>query len=58
MTAYLEHLGPRKFLAWCEPCGDGIASGTRKAAQAWADVHNQKHPEGQTPPAQEDPGEP
>lgn len=40
MIAKVEHLGPRKFRAWCASCDDGINTGSRLKASSWAYTHN------------------
>jgi hypothetical protein len=35
-------LGPRRFIAWCEFCQDGMRYGVPRKAHAWAANHNRE----------------
>lgn len=40
MIAKVEHIGPRKFRAWCAACNDGVNTASKLKADKWAYAHN------------------
>lgn len=40
MSAKVEHVGPRKFRAYCAACDDGINTPSKLKATKWAYSHN------------------
>ena len=42
MSAGVEQVSQRKYLAWCHACQDGLNTSRQVDAHIWASEHNRK----------------
>ena len=40
MSAEVTTRAPRRYLAWCAQCADGVKSHSLSKAQTWVETHN------------------